>query len=137
MKTLRGMVFALCTLLMFMLFGNTLAPAARADDWDKRTIVTFSDAVEIFGQVLPAGTYVFKLMNLASERHIVQVWNADEDQLLAMIRTIPNERLEPPDESIFQFEERRGDSPMALKVWFYPGNSTGEEFMYSRYPNGR
>jgi hypothetical protein len=137
MKIVRGAALALGTMLLFILFGVTLAPGARADQWDKKTVVTFSDTVEIPGQVLPAGTYVFKLANLASERHIVQVWNADENQLLATILTIPNTRLEAPDQSIFQLEERPGDSPMALKVWFYPGNNEGEEFLYSNYPNGR
>ena len=56
MQTLRVVVFALCTVLITMLFGATLAPGARADQWDKKTIVTFSDSVEIPGQVLPAGT---------------------------------------------------------------------------------
>jgi hypothetical protein len=120
-------------MLVTMMFGAILAPGARADQWDKKTIVTFSDAVEIPGQVLPAGTYVFKLADNPSDRHIVQVWNANEDQILATILTIPKTRFETPDESKFEFEERAGDSPMALKVWFYPGNSTGEEFTYSRY----
>jgi len=118
--------------LLFILFGAILTPGARADQWDKKTIVTFSEAVEIPGQVLPAGTYVFKLADSPSDRHIVQVWTADEDQILSTILTIPKTRLEAPDESKFEFEERAGDSPMALKVWFYPGNSAGEEFAYSR-----
>jgi len=63
----------------------------------------------------------------------VQVWNADESQILATIITIPNTRYETPDRSLFEFEERTGNSPMALKTWCYPGNSTGEEFIYSRY----
>jgi hypothetical protein len=119
-------------MLVTMMFGAILAPGARADQWDKKTIVTFSDAVEIPGQVLPAGTYVFKLADNPTDRHIVQVWSADESQILAMIMTIPKTRFETPDESKFEFEERAGDSPMALKAWFYPGNSTGEEFTYSR-----
>jgi hypothetical protein len=120
-----------------MLFCALLAPGARADQWDKKTIVTFSDSVEIPGQVLPAGTYVFKLADSPSERHIVQIWNENETQILATTITIPNTRFEPPDKSTFEFEERAGDSPMALKVWFYPGNSTGEEFIYSRSSHGR
>jgi len=134
MKTLRGAAVALCAVLVtIVLLGATLAPSARADQWDKKTIVTFNDAVEIPGQVLPAGTYVFKLADLPNERHIVQIWNADEDQILATIMTIPNTRFETPDDSLFEFDERPGDSPQALKVWFYPGNNTGEEFIYSRY----
>jgi len=134
MKTLRGAAVALCAVLVtIILLGATFAPGARADQWDKKTIVTFNDAVEIPGQVLPAGTYVFRLADSMSNRHIVQIWNADEDQVLATIMTIPNTRFETPDDSLFEFDERPSDSPRALKIWFYPGNNTGEEFIYSRY----
>ena len=133
MKKLRGAVFAVYTALFTMLFGALLIPGARADQWDKKTIVTFGESVRIPGQVLPAGTYVFKLADTLSDRHIVQIWNTEENQLIAMIRTIPNTRFEAPEQSLFEFEERPSDSPPALKVWFYPGNNTGEEFVYSRY----
>ena len=137
MQTLRVVVFAVCTVLFTLLFGAILAPSARADQWDKKTIVTFSDAVEVPGQVLPAGTYIFRLADSPTDRHIVQIWNADETQILATTITIPNTRFETPDKSIFEFEERAGDSPMALKVWFYPGDSAGQEFIYSRHSHNR
>jgi hypothetical protein len=133
MKKLKGAVSALCTVLLFILFGAVLTPGARADQWDKKTIVTFGEDVQIPGQVLPAGRYVFRLADNSMDRHIVQIWNADEDQIFATIMTIPNTRLETPEKSIFEFDERPSDSPPALKVWFYPGNSTGEEFVYSHY----
>ena len=133
MPTLRRAVLAVCTVL----FCATLAPGARADQWDKKTIVTFGDAVEIPGQVLPAGTYVFKLADTLADRHIVQIWNAEETQIFATIRTIPNTHFGPPDKTIFEFDERSGDSPMALKMWFYPGDSTGQEFIYSRHSYNR
>ena len=104
--------------------------AAWADTWDKKTIVTFSDAVEIPGQVLPAGTYVFKLANSMSDRHIVQIWNEDENQILATIQAIPSYRFDTPDRTILEFDERLGASPMALRSWFYPGDNTGQEFVY-------
>jgi hypothetical protein len=137
MKTLRGAVVVWCTMLLFILFGAALASSARADQWDKKTIVTFSDDVEIPGQILPAGTYIFRLADSPSDRHIVQVWDGDENQLLATILTIPNTRFEPPDRTLFQFDERPGNSPMAVKVWFHPGTSTGEEFVYSHYSYNR
>jgi|SRR5216684_2791352 hypothetical protein len=127
MQSLRGAVFALCTVLLCA----TLAPGARADQWDKKTIVTFGAAVEIPGQVLPAGTYVFKLATNFPDRHVVQIWTADENQILATIMTIANSRLEPYDQSTFEFDERSSGSPMALKAWFYSGDNTGQEFVYS------
>ena len=137
MKSMRGAVVALCSMLLFILFGATLSPGARADQWDKKTIVTFGEDVEIPGQILPAGTYVFRLADSPSNRHIVQIWNGDENQLLATVVTIPNTRFETPDETIFQFDERPSNSPMAVKVWFYPGNKTGEEFVYSGYSHNQ
>jgi hypothetical protein len=63
----------------------------------------------------------------------VQIWNRDETQILATILAIPNYRLDPPDGTIFEFDERPGDTPMALHSWFYPGDNTGQEFVYPRY----
>ena len=127
MRKLIGVVVAISTLLL----STTFAPSVLADQWDKKTVVTFSDSVEIPGQVLPAGTYIFKLANSLSNRHIVQIWNAGENEILATIMTVPATRFEAPDDSLFEFDERPSDSPPALKMWFYPGNSTGEEFIYS------
>jgi hypothetical protein len=105
----------------------------RADTWDKKTIVTFSESVEIPGQVLPAGTYVFKLANTVSDRHVVQIWTEDETHILATIMTIPNYRLELSNRPMFEFDERPGNSPMALRSWFHPGDNSGQEFVYPRY----
>jgi hypothetical protein len=105
-----------CAVVLCVIF----VAAAKADAWNKKTIVTFSDSVEIPGQILPAGTYVFELVNSVSDRHIVQIWNGDETQLLATILAIPNYRLDTRDRTIFEFDERPGDSPMALHSWFYP-----------------
>jgi hypothetical protein len=129
MRIVRAIQISMCAAVLCA----AIVTAARADNWDKKTIVTFSDAVEIPGQVLPAGTYVFKLANSVSDRHIVQIWNGDETQILATILAVPINRLDPPDETIFEFDERPADSPMALHSWFYPGDNTGQEFVYPRY----
>src|ERR1035441_1302094 len=61
--------------------GAMFSPAAKADPWNKKTTVTFSGPVEIPGVhlagwgVLPAGTYVFKILDSQSDRHIVQIFN--------------------------------------------------------------
>ena len=120
--------FQLC--VCAALFCIFLSAIANADAWDKKTVVTFSDSVEIPGQVLPAGTYVFKLANSISDRHIVQIWTGDETQLLATLMTVPDYRLNPPDKTIFEFDERPGDSPMAIHSWFYPGDNMGQQFLY-------
>jgi hypothetical protein len=109
-----------------------LAPGARADEWDKKTILTFSGPVQIPGATLPAGSYVFKLADIPGNRHVVQVFDKDEKKLYTTLLAIPNERLEPSDEPVVLFSERAAGSPQAVKVWFYPGNRIGNEFVYPK-----
>jgi hypothetical protein len=119
-------------LLAITLFGATLLPSARADAWDKKTVVNFSQAVEVPGKILPAGTYTFKLLDSPSDRHIVQIFNADGSQIITTILAINNYRLQPTGETVMKFSERPGDSPEALRAWFYPGDEFGQEFVYPK-----
>ena len=109
-----------------------MAPRAAADDWDQRSIITFSGPVEIPGQVLPAGTYVFKLVDSPSDRNIVQVFNKAEDHLYGTFLAVPDYRLRPPGKTLITFEERAADSPEAVKAWFFPGESYGHQFVYPK-----
>jgi hypothetical protein len=109
-----------------------IAPGARADEWDKKTILTFSGPVQIPGATLPAGSYVFKLADIPGNRHVVQVFDKDEKKIYTTMLAIPNERLEPSDDPVVLFSERASGSPQAVKVWFYPGNRIGNEFVYPK-----
>jgi hypothetical protein len=106
-----------------------------AQTWNKRTSVTFSGPVEIPGpdaQVLPAGTYIFRLLDSQSDRHIVQIFNKDESHLYATILAIPNYRLKATDKTVMTFAERAAGEPQAIRAWFYPGDNSGQEFVYPK-----
>jgi hypothetical protein len=118
--------------LVSVMFPNT---ASAQQGWDKKTMVTFSAPVEIPGisaQVLPAGTYVFRLMDSQADRHIVQILNKDESHLYANILAIPNWRLHPTDKTVMTFAERAAGEPQAIRAWFYPGDNFGQEFVYPK-----
>jgi len=116
----------LCAAVLTIAF----VPAARPDDWNKKTVVTTNVPIEVPGKALPAGTYVFKLLDSPSNRNIVQIFDKDEKHLLATVLTVPDYRLEPADKPLLQFEERPSGTPEALKAWFYPGENYGREFVY-------
>lgn len=107
-------------------------PQAKADTWNERTIFTFSGPVEIPGQVLPAGTYVFKLLDSTANRDIVQVFNKNENHLYGTFLAIPDYHLTPRGKTILTFEERAAGAPEAIKAWFYPGMNYGHEFVYPK-----
>ena len=116
---------------MFAL-GVFLAPRMKADEWNQATKFTFSEPVEIPGQVLPAGTYWFKLLDSPSDRNIVQIFNADQTKVFATILAIPDYRLEPTGKTVITFEERASNAPQAIQAWFYPGENFGQEFVYPK-----
>jgi len=116
-------------------FCMMLSSTASAQPWNKRTSVTFSGPVEIPGvgaQVLPAGTYVFRLLDSQLDRHIVQIFNKDESHLYATILAIPNYRLQATDKTVMTFAERIAGEPQAIRAWFYPGDNSGQEFVYPK-----
>jgi hypothetical protein len=120
------------------LMGAALATIASADTYNEKTTITFSGPVEIPGVhlkgwgVLPAGTYVFKLVDSQSDRHIVQIFSADEKTVYATILAIPNYRLNVTGKTVITFRERPAGQPEALRAWFYPGKNWGEEFVYPK-----
>ena len=129
---------ALKTLSCLALFGALLSPTAQADAWNRKTTVTFSAPVEIPGVhlagwgVLPAGTYVFKILDSTSDRHIVQIFNKEETKIYATVLAIPNYRMKATDKTVMTFAERAAGEPEALRAWFYPGRNWGEEFVYPK-----
>src|ERR1700723_1748828 len=85
---------------------GAVMPSVQADEWDQRTVFTFSAPIEIPGQVLLAGTYVFKLADSSSDRNIVQVFNEDQNHLYGTFLAIPDQRLRPAGKPIITFDER-------------------------------
>jgi hypothetical protein len=109
-----------------------LAPSARADEFNKKTILTFSGPVQIPGATLAEGTYVFKLADLQGNRHVVQVFDKAEKKIYGTILAIPDERLKPEDKPVVLFAERPAGTPQAIRAWFYPGETIGNEFVYPK-----
>lgn len=109
-----------------------LAPSASADQWNKRTIITVNEAIQVPGKVLQPGKYVMRLMDSPSNRHVVQIFNEREDQLQTTILAIPNYRLQPTGKTEFQWWETPAGQPKALRAWFYPGDNFGQEFAYPK-----
>ena len=125
---------ALCIGVVFSLITAVAPSAADAQTRNNRTTLTFSQPIEVPGRILPAGTYVFELADSLSDRHIVQISNADGSELITTILAINNYRLTATDKTVVTFNEVARGAPEAIRAWFYPGNNYGQEFVY---PKGR
>lgn len=99
---------------------------------DRATYFTFSQPVSLPTVTLPAGKYLFRLMDSPATRSVVQVYSADGAQLHAMLLTLPASRNEASDEPEIRFLETAENVPPAIATWWYPGMKTGWEFIYPR-----
>jgi hypothetical protein len=122
-----------------MILAGLVAIPAHADTWNKKTKVTFSGPVQIPAphssdkvMTLPAGTYVFRLLDSASQRHIVQVTNPRGDKVYSTILTIPDYRVNAASKTAMYFSERKAGAPAPIKSWFYPGDNFGQRFVYPK-----
>ena len=125
---MRVLMKAACCAALAML----VASPARADQWDKKTFLTFSGPVQVPGVTLPAGTYTFKLADLSGNRHVVQIFDKEEKKIYTTLLAIPDQRLTPSDKPVVLFAERAAGTPQAIKAWFYPGETIGNEFVYPK-----
>jgi hypothetical protein len=124
-KTFLLAIFAVITSIL-------LAPAIKADQWDKGTVLTIGQSIQIPHRVLQPGTYVMRLLDSSWDRHIVQVFDKNGQHLITTVLAIPNYRLEPTGKSAFTFWETPAGQPPALRAWFYPGDNYGQEFVYPK-----
>jgi hypothetical protein len=122
--------FAFVSCLAFI--AAAFSPTTRADVWNKKSILTISEPIQVSKIVLDPGTYVIKLADSSSDRHIVQIFNQDETHLITTVLAIPNYRLQPTGKTRFNFWETPAGQPAALRAWFYPGDNFGQEFVYPR-----
>jgi len=104
-----------------------LSPLMKADEYDRKTIISLSQPLEVPGAVLQPGTYVMKLFTSSSNRHIVQFMN---DKQLALTFAIAAERVRPAEKTLLTMYEGGQGSPQALRTWYYPGDTVGQEFLY-------
>ena len=126
MKSIKAFAAASCLGLL------TFVPSAMADQWNKRTIITVNEPIQVPGKTLEPGKYVMKLLDSPSNRHIVQIFNEREDQLQTTILAIPNYRLQPTGQTEFGWWEVPAGQPKAMRAWFYPGDNFGQEFAYPK-----
>jgi len=109
-----------------------LLPSARAAQHDQATKLTFSRQVQIPGRVLPAGTYWFVLADSLGSRNIVEIFNSDRSELYATVFTNNVETVTATNETTITFAEREQMEPETILSWFYPGRTSGHQFVYSK-----
>jgi len=104
----------------------------HADTWDKKTIVNFSQPVEVPGAILQPGKYVMKLVDSQSDRHVVQFTNERQNHVYATTIAVPAYRTQVTGRTVITFYEAAAGQAEPIRNWYYPGDNFGQEFVYSK-----
>jgi hypothetical protein len=105
--------------------------AARANEWDKKTLLTVNEPIQVPNKILAPGHYVIKLLNSSGNRNIVQIFTEHEFHLIVTVFAVPSHR-ELSDKNVFTFWETPPGVAKALRAWFYQGDEYGQEFVYPK-----
>jgi hypothetical protein len=121
-------------LLACLAVANVLA----AQPLNKKTKVTFSAPIEVPNahtksgvMTLPAGTYIFSLLESSANRNIVRIDDVN-GKVQSIILAIGDYRLNASSKTVMYFSESAAGRPVNLKSWFYPGDNYGSRFAYPK-----
>jgi hypothetical protein len=120
----------LASAVFIAIVGLLTAPAVSAQVWDHKTTITVDQPFEVPGRILPAGTYVLRIVDIADNRTVLRIFSEDEQTVMATIMGIPDFRLKPTPNSDVTFYESQTGTPKPLHAWFYKGYQYGLEFVY-------
>ena len=109
---------------------TVMAASSVAQPLDKRVIFSFSGPVTLPGMTLPTGTYLFRVAT--PNRNVIQVLNADGTKIFGTFFAISAHRNAIPEKPEVRFMETPTSMPHAIRTWWYPGESTGFEFIYPK-----
>ena len=118
-------------IVLAVLVGMSARVAAQNTVPSERTVMTFSNAVEMPGVTLPAGTYVFRLADTPT-RNVVQVLSADQKDVLGQWTFVQTERPKVTEDTVVMFKEAPEGTMPAVQYWYYPGERIGKEFIYKK-----
>jgi hypothetical protein len=125
----RTTILSACTIALLACTGTAFAQ--RMDAPQTRDVsFTFSQPVIVPNKTLPAGKYLFRLVD--SSRTIVQIYAGDGSKLVHTAMSAQVSRSDQPEKPEIRLIESSADTPVAIGSWWYPEMRQGWEFIYPR-----
>jgi hypothetical protein len=118
------------TAAMLGLLTPCFAPALRADERNKETLVTTKQPLQVQDTVLPPGQYLFKLLEPDTDQNLVSIFSTD-GRLEGIVVGFTAYRTDTGKTQL-TVSQPGGDQPAVLNYWFFPGSNEGVEFQASK-----
>ena len=131
MKKMLRTIARLAVATSLVAFAAVTSASAQTE-LNNRTKLTFSQPVEVPGKILPAGTYTFEMHDSGMNRHVIEIFDEGGTKLQALVLAIPSYRAKPTEDTVIKFNEVAPGQPQAIRIWYYPGQTVGNELVYSK-----
>ena len=127
----RRFIVACAVALFAGLTGSPLNAGSDPYPIARTTYLTFSGAVALPGVTLPAGSYVFEIVDGLWRNDIVRVRAKATSKiyLTAFTRSVQRPRSLQQDQFV-TFGEATPGVPRPITAWYPAGERTGHEFIY-------
>ena len=112
-----------------ILLNVAAATPAFAQAENKTSPVMFACRVEIPNEVLPSGTYIFRVSGSPSGRHTVRIYGEVTGNFVATRKTVPQFRDSFPPQPSIVFEEHR-EPNRPVTTLFHLESRMGERYVY-------
>ena len=127
--SVRRIVHTLCSIVVLGVLATSTTGAFTTAR--RTTNFTFKAAVALPGVTLPAGSYVFEVLNPDSSADLIRVMNPQRNKTYTMQFTRFVHRPQWGDlKSTITLGEAKSGTPQPIKTWFPEGETTGREFIY-------
>src|SRR5688572_412192 len=126
---LRKTLVSACAFTMLVVFASSAYAQVAPDS---RTIFQFKESVTVPGVNLKPGGYLFRILDEANNRAVVQVLSADGKQSYATLVAIPVQRPDISTRAEMRFVPSGPADPTPVKSWWVPATMIGWEFVYPR-----
>lgn len=108
------------------------ATPVAAQGWTDRTTMTFTESVKVPGVTLPAGTYIFELVNPTSNAAVVKITDKDGKKSFGVFHAVPTRRPQPTEDVVLLFSATDKGTMPAIRGWFPAGGQHGHLFVYPK-----
>jgi hypothetical protein len=116
------------------LLGVASAPAAYAQSDRENSTFTVTEPVDVGGFTLQPGTYLIKVVMLASDRNMIQVTNVEQTKVFASVLATPHpiRADEVVPSSRYTYYATAPGQPKALRTWFARDTANGQDIIYPK-----
>lgn len=125
----RKIVHTLCGVVLLGVLGASATGASF--DTRRTTRFTFSRSVQMPGVALPAGTYIFEIVNPDGGSDVVRVLSHDRKKMFLMKLTRAIYRPDHGDlKAAISLGETPAGNPPTVNAWYPQSETRGREFIY-------